>query len=69
VGAAKVAARPRKGGGCQGCGKAEETLRAGVEAMLREAVPEVEEIVDTTDHAAGLNPYFHSEQEGRSPFE
>lgn len=57
------------GGGCQGCGKAEETLRAGVEAMLREAVPEVEEIVDTTDHAAGLNPYFHSQDEGRSPFE
>ena len=57
------------GGGCQGCGKAEETLRAGVEAMLREAVPEVEEIVDTTDHTAGLNPYFRSQDEGRSPVE
>ena len=55
------------GGGCQGCGKAEDTLRSGVETMLREKVPEVGRIVDTTDHAAGLNPYFQPDDDGRSP--
>jgi Fe-S cluster biogenesis protein NfuA len=34
------------------------TLRAGVEAALREAVPEITAVVDITDHAAGENPYY-----------
>lgn len=46
------------GGGCQGCGMARVTLRQGVERMLREAVPEVTEVVDVTDHKAGANPYY-----------
>ncbi len=46
------------GGGCQGCGAADVTLRQGVERMIREAVPEVLEIIDLTDHAAGQNPYY-----------
>lgn len=46
------------GGGCQGCGMARVTLRQGVERMLREAVPDVGQIVDVTDHAAGANPYY-----------
>lgn len=54
------------GGGCQGCFKADETLEEGVERMLREAVPEVEEVVDTTDHDAGSNPYFRSGDDGAS---
>ena len=45
------------GGGCQGCGMADVTLRQGVEMMIREEVPEVVEIIDVTDHAAGQNPY------------
>ena len=45
------------GGGCQGCGMADVTLRQGVETMIREEVPEVVEIIDVTDHAAGQNPY------------
>jgi Fe-S cluster biogenesis protein NfuA len=48
----------RMGGGCQGCGSATATLRTGVETQIRFAVPEVGEIFDTTDHAAGRNPYF-----------
>lgn len=48
------------GGGCQGCGMADVTLRQGIEVMLKEAVPEVREILDTTDHAAGTNPYYSS---------
>ncbi len=47
----------RMGGGCQGCGMADVTLRQGIEASLRERVPEVAGVVDVTDHAAGTNPY------------
>jgi Fe-S cluster biogenesis protein NfuA len=46
------------GGGCQGCGMVSVTLKYGVERTLREEVPEVGEILDTTDHAAGRNPYY-----------
>ena len=46
------------GGGCQGCGMAQVTLKQGIERTIREKVPGVGEILDTTDHAAGNNPYF-----------
>lgn len=45
------------GGGCQGCGMADVTLKQGIEAMIREELPEVADIIDLTDHAAGENPY------------
>lgn len=48
----------RFGGGCQGCGMASVTLKRGVERVIREAVPEVADILDVTDHAAGTNPYY-----------
>jgi Fe-S cluster biogenesis protein NfuA len=46
------------GGGCQGCGMVSVTLKYGVERTIREEVPEVGEILDTTDHASGRNPYY-----------
>ena len=46
------------GGGCQGCSSAKATLRGGVEKALRQAVPEIGDIVDVTDHASGENPYY-----------
>jgi Fe-S cluster biogenesis protein NfuA len=46
------------GGGCQGCGQADVTLRAGVETSLRENFPDIGEILDITDHASGENPYI-----------
>jgi NFU1 iron-sulfur cluster scaffold homolog, mitochondrial len=46
------------GGGCQGCGSAKMTLKFGIERVIRERIPEVGEILDTTDHAAGRNPYY-----------
>lgn len=46
------------GGGCQGCGMANVTLRHGIERIIREMVPEVGEILDVTDHAAGRNPFY-----------
>jgi Fe/S biogenesis protein NfuA len=45
-------------GGCQGCGMASVTLTQGIEVSLKELVPEVQRVVDTTDHASGTNPYF-----------
>ena len=46
------------GGGCQGCGMASVTLKHGIEAMVKESFPEIQNIVDTTDHASGTNPYY-----------
>jgi Fe/S biogenesis protein NfuA len=46
------------GGGCQGCGMADVTLKAGIERMIMEEIPEVTEVLDTTDHASGNNPYY-----------
>ena len=46
------------GGGCQGCGMASVTLKGGVEKAIRQYVPEVKEIFDTTDHASGKNPFY-----------
>ena len=50
----------RMGGGCQGCGMADVTLRQGIEGMLAQHVPAVRGIVDITDHATGANPYFQA---------
>jgi len=52
------------GGGCQGCGAADATLKHGVERMVREQVPEIVAVVDATDHDAGENPYFLADQGG-----
>ena len=46
------------GGGCQGCGMADVTLKQGIEVMIKEAVPEIEGVFDVTDHAGGDNPYY-----------
>ena len=46
------------GGGCQGCGLAAMTLRQGIESSIKHHVPEILEVVDVTDHAAGENPFF-----------
>jgi len=48
----------RLGGGCQGCGAADFTLRQGIEAIIRKEVPEILQVLDVTDHAAGTNPYY-----------
>lgn len=48
----------RMAGGCQGCASSQATLKQGIERIVREAVPDVVDIVDVTNHAAGSNPYF-----------
>jgi Fe/S biogenesis protein NfuA len=42
------------------------TLKHGVEAMILEEVPAVKQIVDTTDHRAGENPYYTSTEGAKS---
>ena len=46
------------GGGCQGCAMSAATLREGISKAILEAVPEITEVVDTTDHDEGENPYY-----------
>jgi Fe/S biogenesis protein NfuA len=46
------------GGGCQGCAVSAMTLRDGIARSIREAIPEVTEVIDTTDHDAGENPFY-----------
>ena len=46
------------GGGCQGCGAADFTLRQGIETIIKRNVPEIHQIVDVTNHSAGTSPYY-----------
>ena len=46
------------GGGCQGCAVSAMTLRDGIARSIKEAIPEVTDVVDTTDHEAGENPFY-----------
>jgi len=48
----------RMSGGCQGCASSQVTLRQGLEVILKRVAPEIEEIVDATDHAAGKQPFY-----------
>ncbi len=50
----------RLSGGCAGCGMATVTLSQGIEVALRESVPEILQVIDVTDHAAGTNPYYEA---------
>jgi len=46
------------GGGCQGCAVSAMTLRDGIARSIKEAIPEVTDVIDTTDHEAGENPFY-----------
>ena len=45
-------------GGCQGCAMSRMTLSQGIETSLREAIPELTNVIDVTDHASGVNPFY-----------
>jgi Fe-S cluster biogenesis protein NfuA len=45
-------------GGCQGCGAADFTLKQGIETIVKRAVPEIDQVIDLTNHSAGINPYY-----------
>jgi len=46
------------GGGCQGCGMANVTLKQGIETAFQQHMPEITAVLDVTDHAGGENPYY-----------
>lgn len=46
------------GGGCQGCGMADVTLKQGIVTTIRSNVPEILHVLDSTDHENGENPYY-----------
>ena len=48
------------GGGCQGCGMVDVTLKDGIEKTLIEQIPEVESVKDLTDHSIDDNAFYKS---------
>lgn len=46
------------GGGCQGCGMVDVTLKDGVEKTLLEQLPQLKAIRDATDHTNTENAYY-----------
>ncbi len=46
------------GGGCQGCGQADYTLKEGIEKTLMARIPEVKGVRDVTDHSITENAYY-----------
>ena len=45
-------------GGCQGCSASQYTLQHAVDQQIKSRFPEITQIVDTTNHEAGENPYY-----------
>lgn len=48
----------RFGGGCQGCGMVDVTLKDGVEKALLEQIPQLKAVRDVTDHSNRENAYY-----------
>ena len=46
------------GGGCQGCGMVDVTLKDGIEKTLIEQIPEIESVKDLTDNSIDDNAYY-----------
>lgn len=46
------------GGGCQGCGMVDQTLKGGVEKTLLEQLPQLKGVRDTTDHTDRSQAYY-----------
>ena len=46
------------GGGCQGCGMVDVTLKDGIEKTLIDQIPEVKAVKDLTDHSINDNAYY-----------
>ena len=57
----------RMGGGCQGCGMANVTLKQGVAKAIQAQIPIITNVLDVTDHGGGANPYYQPGKGGTSP--
>ncbi|HAH06794.1 MAG TPA: hypothetical protein DCM05_09765 [Elusimicrobia bacterium] len=53
VGVEGASIRVKLMGGCQGCSGARATLRNGVERALRDEIPQLDDVIDVTDHSGG----------------
>ena len=49
------------GGGCQGCGMVDVTLKDGIEKTLLETLPELAGVKDITDHSLDENAFYKDE--------
>ncbi len=49
------------GGGCQGCGMVDLTLKDGIEKTLLEQLPELAGVKDVTDHSLDENAFYKDE--------
>ena len=49
------------GGGCQGCGMVDVTLKDGIEKTLLETLPELAGVKDMTDHSLDENAFYKDE--------
>lgn len=58
----KKVAYVKMSGGCQGCAMSRLTLTQGIETTLRDALPELTGVIDVTDHASGVNPFYANER-------
>ena len=52
------------GGGCQGCAMSYQTMKEGIETSIKEVLPDIIEVIDVTNHAAGDNPYYSGDSPG-----
>ncbi len=48
-------------GGCQGCAGARMTLGRYIAGAIKQIVPEIEEVIDVTNHEEGENPFYKEE--------
>ena len=58
VGVEGSTAHVSMGGGCQGCAMSQATLTEGIRASILEAVPEIKDVIDVTDHSSGEQPFY-----------
>ena len=49
------------GGGCQGCGMVDVTLKDGIEKTLLEQLPELAGVKDMTDHSLDEHAFYKDE--------
>jgi Fe/S biogenesis protein NfuA len=45
-------------GGCQGCSSSKATLKDGIQTLVKQNFPDINEVIDLTDHVSGENPYM-----------
>ena len=46
------------GGSCKGCAASSQTLHLQVKACLVDEFPNIKDLVDTTNHSEGENPFY-----------